>query len=180
MNMVPRRSDGGDCAAHEGASPSRAPSSLASPDGACPPEGIADVGAAALAAPGLELAPRRWNRPLRVLLALAGPAACETARVYLELAEGFSVVGTAPNGHRALALAAEIEPDVVVVDAHLPAGGLAVIPAVRRRSPSSLVVALAGPADLAAVDVASDAAADPGPGRRSGSPRTTTGRTSSP
>ena len=98
--------------------------------------------------------PRRWDRPLRVLLALAGPRACDMARTYLELASGFAVVGTAPNGHRALAVAAEVEPDVAVVDADLPAGGLAVIPGLRRRSPGTVVVALADLADLADLNVA--------------------------
>jgi hypothetical protein len=121
MDMVPHRSDRGDDAAPE----------------------EAGAGTHASRVRG------EWSRPLRVMLALDGATACDTARVFLELAGGFAVVGTAPNGHRALALASEVEPDVVVIDADLPAGGLAVVPAVRRRSPGSAVVALGEPAELA-------------------------------
>ncbi|TML38096.1 MAG: response regulator transcription factor [Actinobacteria bacterium] len=133
MDMVPGRDGGYDAAAVEaGAVPD-------APDGAGAP------GEAQAMEQRVGLAPRRWGRPLRVLLALAGAQACDRARTCLELAPGFAVVGVAPNGHRALALAAETEPDVAVVDADLPAGGLAVVPALRRRSPASVVVALASP-----------------------------------
>ena len=133
MDMVPGRDGGYDAAAVEAG---------AVPDA---PDGAGATGEAQAMEQRVGLAPRRWGRPLRVLLALAGAQACDRARTCLELAPGFAVVGVAPNGHRALALAAETEPDVAVVDADLPAGGLAVVPALRRRSPASVVVALASP-----------------------------------
>src|SRR5438105_3350991 len=134
MDMVPGGHGGYDGAAVEAG---------AVPDG---PYGAGATGEAQAMEQRVGLAPRRWGRPLRVLLALAGAQACDRARTCLELAPGFAVVGVAPNGHRALALAAETEPDVAVVEADLPAGGLAVVPALRRRSPASVVVALASPA----------------------------------
>ena len=130
MDLVPGRDGGCDAAAAEAVAVPGAP------------------GEAEAMEQRVGLAPRRWSRPLRVLLALAEAQACDTAGSYLELGTGFAVVGTAPNGHRALALAAEVEPDVAVVDAHLPAGGLAVIPALRKRSPGTVVVALASRMDL--------------------------------
>src|SRR5437660_2491970 len=99
MDMVPGRDGGYDAAAAEAGG---VPDALGGPG----------VGEADAMEQRVGLAPRRWGRPLRVLLALAGAQACDTARTYLELAPGFAVVGVAPNGHRALALAAETEPDV--------------------------------------------------------------------
>src|SRR2546429_8118407 len=140
MDMVPGRDGGYDAAAAEAGG---VPDALGGPGA---PGAPGAAGEAEAMEQRVGLAPRRWGRPLRVLLALAGAQACDTARTYLELAPGFAVVGVAPNGHRALALAAETEPDVAVVDADLPAGGLALVPALRRRSPASVVVALASPA----------------------------------
>ena len=53
----------------------------------------------------------------------------------------FEVVGEASNGAEAIELAAEHEPDVVILDLAMPVmDGMAALPEIRRRSPSSRIV----------------------------------------
>ena len=63
--------------------------------------------------------------------------------VVLDLSlEGFEVVGTAADGTGALALVAELEPDVLVVDHRMPPGphGIDVAAQVRESHPATVVV----------------------------------------
>jgi DNA-binding NarL/FixJ family response regulator len=58
-------------------------------------------------------------------------------------AHGFDVCGTAADGSEALAEAARLQPDVVLLDLSMPgADGLTVLPALRRAAPGSEVVIL--------------------------------------
>lgn len=54
-----------------------------------------------------------------VLIVDDHPSFRSTARMLLEL-EGYVVVGDAPDGETGLARAAELEPDVVLLDVNLP------------------------------------------------------------
>lgn len=54
----------------------------------------------------------------------------DSLRVLLELEAGWQVVGEAADGRQALALAWQLRPDVVLLDANLP--GVEVMPFVRR------------------------------------------------
>ena len=57
--------------------------------------------------------------PPRVVIVDDDPTFLATVRILLE-AEGFDVVGEALNGVDGVAAAAELEPDVVLVDVNLP------------------------------------------------------------
>ncbi len=59
------------------------------------------------------------------------------------LGDGFTVVGTAADGHRALEIIEAHEVDIVLLDLHLAdESGLAILPEIRRVSPSTRVVIL--------------------------------------
>ena len=58
--------------------------------------------------------------PVRVLIADGQALVRAGFRVLLEAQEGFSVVGEAATGEQAVALAHDLRPDVVLIDARLP------------------------------------------------------------
>ena len=68
--------------------------------------------------------------PIRVLIAEDQALLRTTLAALLQAEEGMSVVGTAGDGARALALTAELRPDVVLMDIQMP--GLTGIEATRR------------------------------------------------
>jgi len=57
-------------------------------------------------------------------------------------AEGFEVVGEAPNARVAMELAVDLEPDVVLMDIHMPGGGIAAADEISRSLPNCAVVML--------------------------------------
>jgi two-component system response regulator NreC len=64
-------------------------------------------------------------------------------RLILEAQPGFALVGEAADGAQVLALARQVQPDVVMLDLSLPGGsGLAVIPALRQAVPDVKVLVL--------------------------------------
>ena len=66
-------------------------------------------------------------------------------RLFLEQAGGFAVVGEADDVVAALALVAQQQPDLLIVDWELPGGGgMTVLEAVRRAAPGSRVLVLSG------------------------------------
>jgi len=66
-------------------------------------------------------------------------------RKMLEMDGRFSVVGEAPDGHAAVRLAQETDPDVVLLDIAMPEmDGLEAIPRIREVAPRSRVVMLSG------------------------------------
>jgi CheY-like chemotaxis protein len=66
-------------------------------------------------------------------------------RTALRLRGSFEVVGEAPDGSQAVALAAELRPDVVVLDLGLPdLAGHEVLTRIRAQSPASKVVVFSG------------------------------------
>ncbi len=58
--------------------------------------------------------------PLNVLLADANPSVCESLRWALDDTADFVVVGEAQDGEEALRLAAETQPDIVILEIALP------------------------------------------------------------
>ncbi len=58
--------------------------------------------------------------PIRILIADDSPTAREVLEHLLSAETGFRVVGQAEDGERAVALAARLRPDVVVMDIHMP------------------------------------------------------------
>lgn len=70
------------------------------------------------------------NQHIRVLIADDHPLFRDGLRVMLEAADGFEVVGEATTGEEAVALAASLRPDVVLMDIAMP--GVNGIEATRR------------------------------------------------
>lgn len=64
-------------------------------------------------------------------------------RICLQLEEDFTVVGEAASGEQAIKAAAELRPDVVLLDLDMPdMSGLDALPAIRSASPGSRVAVL--------------------------------------
>jgi DNA-binding NarL/FixJ family response regulator len=83
------------------------------------------------------------SAPIRVLIADDIPELRTLLRTTLQ-GRGFQLVGEAADGHEALRLAADREPDVVVLDLGMPGSdGPAMVAELRRRVPAARVVALA-------------------------------------
>jgi DNA-binding NarL/FixJ family response regulator len=84
------------------------------------------------------------NEPnIRVLVADDHAVVREGIRHVLAATHGFNVAGEAASGTEAVKLAAECEPDVVVLDVSMPNGtGLEVIGDVRRAAPQARVLIL--------------------------------------
>jgi DNA-binding NarL/FixJ family response regulator len=67
------------------------------------------------------------------------------ARRYLERSGRFAVVAEAGDGARAVTVAAEHQPDLTLLDLHMPGtDGLTALPRIRAVAPSSTVVVLSG------------------------------------
>jgi DNA-binding NarL/FixJ family response regulator len=80
---------------------------------------------------------------IRVLLVDDHAVVREGLRSFLELQEGLTVVGEAADGETALTLAAELAPDVVLMDLVMPGlDGVSAMRALRARAPAARVIVL--------------------------------------
>lgn len=82
---------------------------------------------------------------MRVLLVDDVAELRELVRIKLELAPGFTVVGEAANGVEAIELAAQTQPDYVLLDLAMPVmDGLEAISHIRRVAPNTKIAVLSG------------------------------------
>ena len=82
-------------------------------------------------------------KPISVLLVDDNPSFLHIATRFLEQHDDVAVVGAAGGGEEALALAQDLEPDIVLVDLAMPGlSGLATIPLLRVILPKVGIIAL--------------------------------------
>src|SRR3954451_4320210 len=85
------------------------------------------------------------GKNIRVLLCDDVQAFRALIRYTLEDEEDIEVVGEAADGNEGVRQAADLQPDVVLLDLSMPeCDGLEAIPAMRKRSPRTQIVALSG------------------------------------
>jgi DNA-binding NarL/FixJ family response regulator len=85
------------------------------------------------------------DEPCRILICDDQKDFRTLVSVLLELERDFDVVGEAGDGKRAIELAGELRPDIVLLDIAMPVmDGLEALPAIRESSPGSQVVMLTG------------------------------------
>lgn len=82
--------------------------------------------------------------PTRILLADDVPEFRRIIRLTLERDTRFEVVAEANSGDEAVALAAEQQPDVIVLDLDMPVSGQEVLPKLREVAPDMRIVVLTG------------------------------------
>ncbi len=80
-------------------------------------------------------------QPIRVLIADDHPHAREGMRTILSADPSFLVVGEASSGEQAIALADELQPELVLMDIHMPGmGGLGAVKAIKSSQPHAKIV----------------------------------------
>ena len=100
------------------------------------------------------------NTPISVLIVDDHPVVRQGLRVLLGVQDGIEVAGEAGDGAAALALAAEREPDVILLDLKLPGrDGLAVLGELQARAIRSRVLVLTSVTDHASAAAAMRAGA---------------------
>jgi DNA-binding NarL/FixJ family response regulator len=91
---------------------------------------------------GTSLASRRGDMPLRIVLADDHVIVRQALKLLLDGA-GFKIVGEASNGHEAVRLVRELDPDMAVLDVVMPLlNGLDAAREIQQVSPRTKVVLL--------------------------------------
>lgn len=99
-------------------------------------------------------------KPITVLLAEDHTIVREGLRIMLKLEEDIEIIGEAPNGRRAVTMALELRPDVVVMDIAMPGlNGLEATRQLLKELPETKVIILTAHCDDAYVQSATDSGA---------------------
>jgi DNA-binding NarL/FixJ family response regulator len=95
------------------------------------------------------------TQPISVLIVDDHPVVRRGLRVLLEVQDGIEVAGEAGDGATALALAAELTPDVILLDLKLPGmDGIAVLGELRTRDSTARVLVLTSATEPASASLA--------------------------
>jgi CheY-like chemotaxis protein len=87
-------------------------------------------------------------RSVRILIADDFPTILQMVKQILNARPGFEVVGEAPDGHHAVALAEALKPDVIVINVNMPTmSGFEAARRIRSRLPDSAIVILSSHKD---------------------------------
>lgn len=98
--------------------------------------------------------------PIRLLLVDDHAVVREGLRAFLRLQDGIEICGEAASGEEAVRLAAQLRPDVILMDLVMPGGdGISAIAALREASAPSRVLVLTSFADDAQIFAATTAGA---------------------
>ncbi len=99
--------------------------------------------------------------PMRILIADDMPHVRQELRTLLQLTSDVEVIGEAANGQEAIALAAQLRPDVVVMDLEMPVmDGITATREIKLLGLAHRIIILSVYADTASVQRARDAGAD--------------------
>jgi two-component system nitrate/nitrite response regulator NarL len=92
---------------------------------------------------------------IRVLIVDDEPLFVEMVQAMLGGEEGLEIVGTAADGQEGVQLAAELEPDVVVMDISMPVmNGIDATREIRVRHPDASILILTGGSNVTEIDKA--------------------------
>jgi two-component system, NarL family, nitrate/nitrite response regulator NarL len=98
--------------------------------------------------------------PVRVLVVDDEPLFAEMVQALLQRESGIEVVGRAAHGQDAVRLAAQLDPDVVVMDISMPVmNGIDATRAILQQNPRACVLILTGGSNIAEIDNARKAGA---------------------
>lgn len=97
---------------------------------------------------------------IRVMIVDDHPQVRRGLAVFLELWDDFLLVGEAENGEKAVALAEQVHPDVVLMDLVMPVmDGVTATRIIRKHFPNIQIVVLTSTVDLEIIQQALDAGA---------------------
>jgi two-component system, NarL family, nitrate/nitrite response regulator NarL len=89
----------------------------------------------------------------RILIVDDEPLFVEMVAAILGGEEGLEIVGTAADGQEGARLAAELDPDVIVMDISMPVmDGIDATRAIRGRDPDACILILTGGSNVAEID----------------------------
>lgn len=97
-----------------------------------------------------------------VLLIEDDPMVQEVNRQFVERIEGFSVIGTSPNGYEGIQMIKQLKPDLIFIDIFMPAqNGIETIHQVRKEGYSVDIIAITAASDIETIrDVLQNGAFD--------------------
>jgi DNA-binding NarL/FixJ family response regulator len=100
------------------------------------------------------------NQKPRILIVDDNPSFRKGMQALLEIQPDMEVAGMAPNGHRAMELADELQPDIVLLDAQMPGmDGVEVTRKIKSQWPNMKIILMTMYADfrIKAIEAGADA-----------------------